>query len=569
MAQFNADIKLSADARAVERAIDRLEQRLDRLRQKSKEIFEGGSAGQKLLPPAALTNVQKFENIFKNLTKGASELNKGIISIFASAGLLAGIYDKALGSINEQVNAVSQLNKRLNLMVDTTSNLDGRLRGVQRSWSKITYDFDVYNALAKKQVELEDRRNEILRRQAEAIRRQRIEQENLYEAVRRNVRQSEAGRQDSGFAAFSQEAGGAVRRGVAQDRQAQIDAINDIERLRESKALNSYNTRQRRIRYLAKLQEDLDRKLEASRDKRRSRRARAEEQAAKDAARGLENLFLGAGFPLLFGGGAGAVGGGVLGSLFGDGFGGQVFVGAIGQQIDALAQSSIEFARAFREGGDAAGALRQALGYLNPEVSALISNLQSSGQTARAAAVAQGELAKVVGTDGARALRETGEDLDQYQRSIQRLGLQFLAAAQNASRFFQSLRGDFGRLPGLAPRVQEQDVSQAARDREAALGRSNTLLEAEVQLAGISQKLNFEKYTNQLRQIASLELINEQERIKIALDRGEITLAERKLLLDAARLKNEKELLRIRKLIEETSARESTTAARAREREVQ
>lgn len=47
-----------------------------------------------------------------------------------------------------------------------------------------------------------------------------------------------------------------------------------------------------------------------------------------------ENLALGAGFPLLFGGGPGAVAGSVLGSFVGTGFGGQILGGAIGQVLD-------------------------------------------------------------------------------------------------------------------------------------------------------------------------------------------------------------------------------------------
>lgn len=562
MADFPARIRFEGDARSVERAIDRLEKRLERLRNRASEVFNAGAGSQKLLPQASLTRAEKFDKVVDSFYKKLGQIGSAFANAFAPLALASGLFDKHLGSLNEELNVVSQLNKRLNLMVDTTSQLDARLRGVSRSWSKITYDFDVYNALAKKQVELEDRRNEILRRQAEAIRRQRLEQERGYEAVRRNVRASEAARAESGFAAFSQDAPGAVRRRVAQDKQAEIEAINDIERLRDAKSLNSYNTRQRRIRYLAKLQEDLDAKLERSRDSRRARRVRAEKDAAQEAAKGLENLLLGAGFPLLFGGGAGAVGGGVLGSLFGEGFGGQIFVGAIGQQIDNLVQSSIEFARAFREGGDAAGALQNALGYLNPEVSSLISNLQQSGQTARAAAVAQSELAAVVGDAGAAALRKSGEDADRYQRSIQRLGLQFYASAQAASQFFQSLRGDYGQIPGLAPSVSEKPTSQAARDREAALGRSNVLLNEQVKLSGLSQTLEFDKYVTQLRVIANQELINEKASIKLALDRGEITLAERKLKLDAARLKNQQELNRINKLINERSAQEAKTAAR-------
>ena len=47
-----------------------------------------------------------------------------------------------------------------------------------------------------------------------------------------------------------------------------------------------------------------------------------------------ENLALGAGFPLLFGGGPGSIAGSIAGSFVGSGFGGQILGGAIGQVID-------------------------------------------------------------------------------------------------------------------------------------------------------------------------------------------------------------------------------------------
>jgi hypothetical protein len=47
-----------------------------------------------------------------------------------------------------------------------------------------------------------------------------------------------------------------------------------------------------------------------------------------------ENLALGAGFPLLFGGGAGSILGSIAGSFVGSGFGGQILGGAIGQVLD-------------------------------------------------------------------------------------------------------------------------------------------------------------------------------------------------------------------------------------------
>ncbi len=54
----------------------------------------------------------------------------------------------------------------------------------------------------------------------------------------------------------------------------------------------------------------------------------------KNIGRFGENLALGAGFPLLFGGGAGSVIGSVLGSFVGTGFGGQILGGALGQALD-------------------------------------------------------------------------------------------------------------------------------------------------------------------------------------------------------------------------------------------
>jgi hypothetical protein len=62
-----------------------------------------------------------------------------------------------------------------------------------------------------------------------------------------------------------------------------------------------------------------------------------------------ENLALGAGFPLLFGGGPGAVGGSILGSFFGTGFGGQILGGALGQALDQAIQKSAQLGSALQQ----------------------------------------------------------------------------------------------------------------------------------------------------------------------------------------------------------------------------
>jgi len=59
-----------------------------------------------------------------------------------------------------------------------------------------------------------------------------------------------------------------------------------------------------------------------------------------------ENLALGAGFPLLMGGGAGQIAGGLAGSFFGEGFGGQIFGSAIGQQLEDAQRRIAEIGKA-------------------------------------------------------------------------------------------------------------------------------------------------------------------------------------------------------------------------------
>jgi hypothetical protein len=61
-----------------------------------------------------------------------------------------------------------------------------------------------------------------------------------------------------------------------------------------------------------------------------------------------ENLALGAGFPLLFGGGAGSIAGSVLGSFAGTGFGGQILGGAIGQALDQAIQKTAQLGTALQ-----------------------------------------------------------------------------------------------------------------------------------------------------------------------------------------------------------------------------
>ena len=93
-------------------------------------------------------------------------------------------------------------------------------------------------------------------------------------------------------------------------------------------------------------------KQEANEIKRLNREKKRERDlAARKRGRAFGDLAASVGFPLLFGGGPGAVvggaGGSILGSLLGAGFGGQILGSALGQQLDKLGGAALKTGETF------------------------------------------------------------------------------------------------------------------------------------------------------------------------------------------------------------------------------
>lgn len=109
-----------------------------------------------------------------------------------------------------------------------------------------------------------------------------------------------------------------------------------------------------------------------------------------------ENLALGAGFPLLFGGGPAQVLGGLAGSMFGGGFGGQILGAALAQQLsDALVR--------IKEIGSAAKSLnmdnlRESVVYVNAQLDNSVRLLVEAGKAEEARALATEEAARQLST---------------------------------------------------------------------------------------------------------------------------------------------------------------------------
>jgi len=149
-----------------------------------------------------------------------------------------------------------------------------------------------------------------------------------------------------------------------------------------------------------------------------------------------ENLMLGAGFPLLFGGGVGSVGGGVLGAglqnLTGSqGFGAQIFLSAIGQQLDTFVGKITTLGKAFN--------------VLNPDVEAVISSLGETntayGKHLEMLKKIEGEGAamqeatraveKIIGKKGLGKIKELGQDATDLGNEWQKVMLRMQASIAN------------------------------------------------------------------------------------------------------------------------------------------
>ena len=123
----------------------------------------------------------------------------------------------------------------------------------------------------------------------------------------------------------------------------------------------------------------------------------------------LEQVGLGAGFPLLFGGGAGSVIGGGLGGLTGS-FGAQIALSAFGQQIDQFVAGMVDAGKALTSVGGAADFMAEKSLFSSDSMQFRIEKLIEEGQVTEAAALMTQEMAKQVGGSGLKALKDLGTE---------------------------------------------------------------------------------------------------------------------------------------------------------------
>jgi len=207
-----------------------------------------------------------------------------------------------------------------------------------------------------------------------------------------------------------------LNKGVFDDiiKQDKIYGRDFDRRLR-----NRTEARKKANRKVAENQERLDKKVADARKK-------ADREAAKARSarqKGVQSALLGVGFPLLFGGGAGSITGGLLGSK--GGFGGQILGSAIGAQIDAAIEKIKETAKAVSTVGGSFDFLTENSLYSNEETEKLARKLEELGEVEKLAELNAAELVHLIGNDGVQSLQDFNEASGELDTEMAELSLAF------------------------------------------------------------------------------------------------------------------------------------------------
>ena len=245
------------------------------------------------------------------------------------------------------------------------------------------------------------------------------------------------------------------------------------------------------IRTSKGLQTTTQREIELLR--RRAKVLKLQEQ--KRRGRNLQqDLALGAGFPLLFGGGAGSVLGGVAGALAGGGKGGfglQVLGSAIGQQVDAFVQATQETAVALTSTAGALELMREKSLFTSEGSKELAAQLEEQGDVAALASHLTEELVSQIGDAGVIALQDLGSTTNETTKLWNQLTAQLqILIAGPLNGFLQLVNNMIGGIND-ALKPSAQDDFRAIRDRVLASGDAEAIARVtaiEDQVRGVQRK---------------------------------------------------------------------------------
>ena len=189
----------------------------------------------------------------------------------------------------------------------------------------------------------------------------------------------------------------------------------------------------------------------------------------------FEQVGLGAGFPLLFGGGPGAVLGGAAGGLTGS-FGAQIALSALGQQIDQFVAGMVDAGKALTSVGGAADFMAEKSLFSSDAMQFRIEKLIEEGKVTEAAALMTQEMAKQVGGTGLKALKDLGTEANKMGQLFGTVMLRIQAfMAQALTPLIKLINNAIGGM--VAQNQLDQMLAEAGSPerRAAILARSQEL----------------------------------------------------------------------------------------------
>jgi hypothetical protein len=246
-----------------------------------------------------------------------------------------------------------------------------------------------------------------------------------------------------------------------EDREAQLERrANLLRTLRTKKKLKEEEARARK-----KNSDAIDRE-----NKKLERQRKIDERAEKRrAGRIATNFAAGAGFPLLFGGGPGAVIGGTLGAF--GGFGGSVLGGALGQQLDKLGQAALNTGEVFNKLTKNVNQLIPKLGTsTQPGFAGTAEFLVSQGRGSEVATAARNAFEDAYGAGALKRFQELGRTSREFDQVMAELGVQLQDFISGPLRGFLEIIKRFtgiggGQSPDEKARSRFQGEAEARNPR--------------------------------------------------------------------------------------------------------
>jgi len=237
----------------------------------------------------------------------------------------------------------------------------------------------------------------------------------------------------------------------AQRQEADLirRSIEDLDRLRETKAQKTQQTNLKRVRYLR------DQRIQAARDVAKAekkfaaetRKAETASAARRRAGRQkFTDVATGFGFPLLFGGGPiQALAGGIGGAAAG--LGGSIAASAITAQVEAFAKEAAKVGQALNSTSGALELVREKSLFSSEAVKERALQLEEQGRVEELAALLTGELTQVIGNEGVRSLQELGKTTSETTKLWNELTTQLFALVSGPlDMFLKAVNDLLGRL---------------------------------------------------------------------------------------------------------------------------